>query len=179
MVKMITNGRNFQLITFAIMTSILLITGACKSANASTSTTAMVTTSNVSFTVDINSKTGLGAYLVDGKGLTLYWTTKDSVGHSNIVGATLANWPIFYTPNIVVPPSLLNSLDFGSITRADGSKQTTFKGWPLYYYVKDQVPGDTQGQGVGGVWFVANLTDLGPTPTITTTTTTTTTIRGY
>ena len=30
----------------------------------------------------------------------------------------------------------------------------TLNGWPLYYYSGDKTPGDTNGQGVGGVWWV-------------------------
>ena len=41
------------------------------------------------------------------------------------------------------------------ITRADGSSQTTFQGWPLYYFAGDNEPGDINGDGVNGVWFVA------------------------
>ena len=44
---------------------------------------------------------------------------------------------------------------FGSITREDGAQQTTFKGWPLYLFASDTAPGDVNGDGSGGVWFVA------------------------
>jgi predicted lipoprotein with Yx(FWY)xxD motif len=36
------------------------------------------------------------------------------------------------------------------ITRADGSLQTTYKGWPLYYFSKDAGPGDLKGENVQG-----------------------------
>ena len=38
--------------------------------------------------------------------------------------------------------------------RDDGTIQTTYKGWPLYLYFEDQVPGDVLGHGLGGVWSV-------------------------
>ena len=41
-------------------------------------------------------------------------------------------------------------------TREDGKRQTTYKGWPLYYFAGDKAPGDVLGQGLGNVWFVAN-----------------------
>src|SRR5581483_2981787 len=40
------------------------------------------------------------------------------------------------------------------IDRADGSKQVTYNGMPLYYWQGDKAPGDTTGQGVGNVWWV-------------------------
>jgi uncharacterized surface protein with fasciclin (FAS1) repeats/predicted lipoprotein with Yx(FWY)xxD motif len=49
----------------------------------------------------------------------------------------------------------LNAADFGTIDRGDGVMQTTYKGWPLYYYVNDTLPGSTMGEGRSGVWFVA------------------------
>jgi plastocyanin len=50
--------------------------------------------------------------------------------------------------------STLPASDIGSITRSDGSKQSTYKGYPLYYFVKDTEHGDTNGQNVNKVWFV-------------------------
>ena len=52
--------------------------------------------------------------------------------------------------------------DFGTITREDGEKQTTFRGYPLYYWVNDNGAGDTTGNGVKGVWFVVNPDDFPP-----------------
>ncbi|HEX3762335.1 MAG TPA: hypothetical protein VHW23_26725, partial [Kofleriaceae bacterium] len=54
----------------------------------------------------------------------------------------------------IAPGAGLNAADFGELTRTDGSKQTTFKGWPLYYFASDAQAGDTKGDAVGNVWFV-------------------------
>jgi hypothetical protein len=43
----------------------------------------------------------------------------------------------------------------GTFARADGSLQVTYGGRALYYFASDKQAGDTTGQGVGGVWFVA------------------------
>jgi len=43
---------------------------------------------------------------------------------------------------------------YSVIERADGTYQVTIDGKPLYYYVKDAKPGDTNGQGVLSVWYV-------------------------
>jgi predicted lipoprotein with Yx(FWY)xxD motif len=42
----------------------------------------------------------------------------------------------------------------GTVTRDDGSKQLTIKGWPVYRYIGDKTPGTWKGQNVGGKWFV-------------------------
>jgi predicted lipoprotein with Yx(FWY)xxD motif len=180
--------KNFSLI--GVLCTIVIITlslGGCKTAKTSqtTNTTTTLTTlatsnttttqSVAALTVNVNTKTGIGTYLVDGNGRTLYWTTLDSVGQSNVTGAILANWPVFYNSNIVVPSSL-NASDFGSIVRADGTKQTTYKGRPIYYYINDQTAGNTFGQGINGIWFAADPALSGPTLVTTAPTTTTTSL---
>lgn len=106
-------------------------------------------------TVDIKTKDGIGSYLTDEKGMTLYLFTKDSENKSVCVaaGGCLERWPIFYSEKADVAKGL-KAADFGTITRDDGKKQTTYKGKPLYYFFKDKASGDTAGQGVGGVWYI-------------------------
>ena len=42
----------------------------------------------------------------------------------------------------------------GVTMREDGSMQATYNNYPLYYFYKDESPGDATGQGVGAVWYV-------------------------
>jgi predicted lipoprotein with Yx(FWY)xxD motif len=107
------------------------------------------------------TKEGLGAYLTDAKGMTLYWFAKDAAGTSNCDAGCLEKWPIYHR-DTVAPPAGVNAADFGTITRADGQKQTTFRGWPLYYFVMDKAAGDTKGQGVKEVWFVIDPAKFPP-----------------
>jgi len=103
--------------------------------------------------VKIAEKEGLGRYLTDASGMTLYYFTKDTENKSVCTGFCEERWPIFYTEVNYVPDDCKVS-DFGVITREDGKKQTTYKGMPLYYYVKDKSPGDTTGQGANDSWYV-------------------------
>ncbi|MFD0771628.1 beta-propeller fold lactonase family protein [Bacillus sp. CGMCC 1.60114] len=96
---------------------------------------------------------GIGKYLADDKGMTLYYFTKDEPGVSNCKGKCSEIWPSFHAENIVAP-SGFNKSDFETITREDGQKQTTYKGHPLYYFNKDKQVGDINGQGVNNVWYV-------------------------
>ena len=45
--------------------------------------------------------------------------------------------------------------EYSIVTRDDGSKQWAYKGKPLYFWIKDQKPGDKTGDGVNNVWRVA------------------------
>lgn len=94
-------------------------------------------------------------HLTDTEGMTLYWFKNDSPGTSTCSGGCVANWPIFYRET-VAPTGDLKAEDFGTITRDDGQKQTTFRGYPLYYFVGDKNAGDTTGHGLKGVWFTVD-----------------------
>jgi len=104
--------------------------------------------------VQLKQNTQLGSILTDVNGKTLYFFSNDANGQSACSGGCITAWPVFYidAPNL---PAGLASGDFGTITRADGKPQTTYKGWPLYYYAKDSAAGDVKGEAVGGRWFTA------------------------
>lgn len=95
----------------------------------------------------------LGSYLTDAKGMTLYTFKKDSPGKSACAGECVAKWPLYYREKVGTDPAM--AADFGTITREDGQKQTTYKGLPLYYFAGDKAAGEAKGQGVKDVWFVA------------------------
>jgi len=105
--------------------------------------------------VKLTEKDGMGKFLTDAKGMTLYIFKKDSPGKSVCAGPCVEKWPLYFREAVAVPEGV-KAGDFGTITREDGKKQTTYKGWPLYYYVGDKAAGEAAGQGLGTVWFVAN-----------------------
>jgi predicted lipoprotein with Yx(FWY)xxD motif len=115
--------------------------------------------------------TTLGKIIVDSQGKTLYYFANDiaSNGTSACNGQCAGIWPPFNTSATTVS-SPLDPADFDSINRADGSKQTTYYGWPLYYYSGDKNPGDMNGENFLKIWFVikpdesvliSHSTDLG------------------
>ena len=85
-------------------------------------------------------------------GMTLYTFDKDAAGSGKSMcnGPCATNWPPFY-----VAEGQMASGDYSIVTRDDGKKQWAFKGKPLYYWVKDQKPGDKTGEGFNNVWQVA------------------------
>lgn len=97
-----------------------------------------------------------GDYLADPQGKALYYFKNDETGKSNCSEDCLTNWPAFTQEDFTVPEGM-DKKDFDTITREDnGQKQVTYKGFPLYYFAKDQQNGDVNGQGVKDVWFVVN-----------------------
>lgn len=97
----------------------------------------------------------LGQVVTDQNGLTLYRFDKDKAkpSVSNCTDACATTWP----PALGDPASTqLQGVDkslVGAVTRADGTKQLTLNGWPLYTFGKDTAAGEARGQGVGNTWF--------------------------
>ncbi|WP_217597032.1 plastocyanin/azurin family copper-binding protein [Cohnella sp. GbtcB17] len=107
------------------------------------------------YRVMIGKNAELGSYLTDREGRTLYYFDKDTPQTSACTDTCLANWPAYDAAAGKVP-STLNATDFGTIIRPDGTKQAAFKGYALYYFVKDTKHGDVTGQNVNQVWFVVD-----------------------
>jgi predicted lipoprotein with Yx(FWY)xxD motif len=104
--------------------------------------------------VKVAEKEGVGRFLTDAKGMTLYVFKMDSPGKSACEGGCLEKWPIYHREKVAPPPGI-DAERFGTITRADGKPQSTYKGMPLYYFAGDKAKGDTAGQGLRDAWFVA------------------------
>jgi predicted lipoprotein with Yx(FWY)xxD motif len=103
--------------------------------------------------VKLTSNSTFGNILTDSNGRSLYFFFNDNASGSNCSGGCAMIWPVFY----VADPSFgsgLDAKDFAVITRADGTKQTTYKGWPLYYYADDSKAGDVNGDKVNNLWAV-------------------------
>lgn len=104
-------------------------------------------------TVSTSETPDLGTFLTDAEGMTLYMFTKDEPGKSNCSGDCLANWPAFVASDpLTLPDGVPGELT--QITRDDGTQQVAYNGMPLYSFAADAAAGDTNGQGVGDVWFV-------------------------
>ena len=88
--------------------------------------------------------------------MTLYLYTKDTKNTSNCYDKCATNWPPLLTEGKPAAGTGADASLLGTTTRKDGKMQVTYNGWPLYYWVKDQKPGDATGQDVGGVWYVLN-----------------------
>ncbi len=132
-----------------------------KSSTNSGGTTPPPSTDNITLSTDAK----FGSILVNATGQTLYFFSLDANGNSACTGDCLTTWPVVTYANLTVGAGLTAS-DFATITRSDGVKQTTYKGWPLYTYAGDSgpssggaygtpTPGTVKGDGLDGVWFVS------------------------
>jgi predicted lipoprotein with Yx(FWY)xxD motif len=105
------------------------------------------------------ASTSLGTILVDGHDKAVYTFGADSPGHSTCTATCLQYWPIVAAP-AALPASLSGvTAQLGELTRADGSKQLTVNGWPVYTYAADTSGGTASGQGQnlsGGQWWVVS-----------------------
>jgi predicted lipoprotein with Yx(FWY)xxD motif len=97
----------------------------------------------------------LGEIVVDADGMTVYMFDNDAQGGdaSTCEGQCAANWPAVTTDSDDPTVEGVTG-EVGTITGVDGETQVTLNGWPLYSYAGDSAAGDTNGQGVNGVWWV-------------------------
>ncbi|WP_378733864.1 hypothetical protein [Nocardia brasiliensis] len=102
----------------------------------------------------VANNSAAGQY-VTAAGRAVYRFDKDTAQPptSTCVGECAAKWPPLIAQRgqsvsvTGVDPQLV-----GFVERADGACQITIAGWPVYFFAKDEKPGDLLGQGVGGVW---------------------------
>jgi predicted lipoprotein with Yx(FWY)xxD motif len=130
-----------------------------------------------------------GKILVNADGMTLYQRDTDTSTSVTCTGACATIWPpVTVTDKAVVGTGINQSL-LGTVAGANGT-QITYAGHPLYRYSKDLAVGDTNGEGVAGVWWTlgtdgqkitapAPATTAPPTTTPTNKTTQTTSGSGY
>jgi predicted lipoprotein with Yx(FWY)xxD motif len=97
-----------------------------------------------------------GKVLFDGRGFVLYALTKDR-GRSTCSGACAKAWPPYVVRGGVRAGAGVKQSLLGTVRRANGMRQVTYAGRPLYYYVGDRRPGQILCQNVsefGGLWLI-------------------------
>jgi len=101
----------------------------------------------------------LGRILVDGHGHTLYLFLKDKNGKSACSGACAAYWPALIASGKPHAFAGAKASLLGTIRRADGRRQVTYRHHPLYRFSGDTTKGLTSGQGLddfGAKWWVVS-----------------------
>jgi predicted lipoprotein with Yx(FWY)xxD motif len=101
------------------------------------------------------SKTSSGtAFLADGWGMALYMFLNDTPGKSNCTGDCLNAFRPLLASGMITAGNGVALNKVSAINLPDGTRQVTYGGSPLYYYIYDKIPGDTQAQGLNGLWFL-------------------------
>lgn len=158
-----TKSRNFRLRTGSVVLGLLLTAGLSLGVLSCKKDDSTPVDQDAVANVQLGNSASLGNFLTDSTGNTLYFFARDIEGSTTCTSATCAQlWPVYYKASIKVPKSL-KAEDFATRTTTDGRPQTTYKGWPLYYYAPAsngvytrEPPGQTGGNGVGGIWHVLN-----------------------
>ncbi len=102
------------------------------------------------------SHTAAGDALAGPTGMTLYILTLDVGGTSTCTtGQCATTWPALKGEGTAVTAGSGVSGTWGTTTWADGTKQVTHNGQPVYYYSGDSAAGDSNGQGTNDTWFIA------------------------
>lgn len=106
--------------------------------------------------VSLGSAAGLGQVLVDSEGHTLYAFSGDSETAATCEGACAKAWPpLLVEEGEPQPSNGASAARLGTVARADGSRQVTYAGHPLYSFGGDKSPGEANGNGsaaFGGPW---------------------------
>jgi predicted lipoprotein with Yx(FWY)xxD motif len=104
------------------------------------------------------AQTSAGNVLTSAGGFALYYYGQDKPGSGTSVctGSCATAWPPL-TATVQAPAGVTLPGPLGTITRADGTKQVTINGYPIYLYSGDHSPGQDNGNGVGGQWHVVKI----------------------
>jgi predicted lipoprotein with Yx(FWY)xxD motif len=127
---------------------------------ATTTTQALPTNApdNETIILRIRSDPKLGNILADGKGMTIYYRRTDAAMNTDCYGVCASTWPPLIIKGGVQVMSGINGKVGGLQRGGGGGRQVTYNGQPLYYYNGDKQPGETNGQGLAGNWYVVRIT---------------------
>ncbi len=102
-------------------------------------------------------KSKFGQIVTDSTGRTVYMFASDSPTKSTCYGQCASFWPPVLAKGAVEASDGIDKSKIKTLKRTDGTTQVVYNGWPLYYFLQDQAPGDTNGQGntnFGAAWWV-------------------------
>ncbi|MGP5196790.1 COG4315 family predicted lipoprotein [Arthrobacter rhombi] len=107
--------------------------------------------------VNVGAVDGFGDILVDGEGRTLYVFEPDEATEVTCTGGCAKKWPPLETTGTTEPvvAEEIDATAVSTIADQEGTDVLTFRQWPLYRYVSDDV-GEVTGNGKdqnGGVWW--------------------------
>ena len=133
----------------ALFATAVLVVSACTSSAASPTTAGGGASSAAGASINAANSPDFGMVLTGPTGMTLYTHAGDSATASTCTGGCATAWPpLATTSQPMAGPGVTGQL--GTLTRADGTTQVTYRGLPLYYWQGDTTAGDVTGNGVDG-----------------------------
>lgn len=154
------------LATLAVLACGALAVAGCGSSSDSSSTSSGSETGGSTAATTTAAPTGavvtaaatpkLGKAIVNEEGLTLYDFHKDKGTTSACYGACAKVWPPLLTEGKPSAGEGAMTSKLGVTKRKDGTEQVTYAGRPVYTYVEDTKPGETNGNDTssfGAQWY--------------------------
>ena len=96
--------------------------------------------------------------LTNAQGMTLYYFKPDTATESACTGSCASNWPPLVFTGSGSPASANTLPGTLSVVAVANGQQVEYNGHLLYRFSGDTAPGQTHGEGIKGVWFVATTT---------------------
>lgn len=138
--------------------------GTTPAASSTTPTTsASTSTSDVVKMASLTVKGKQVTALTDAKGMTLYTFTPDTATTTACTGSCASTWPPLLSSGSGTPTG---ATGLTVVTDANG-QQVQENGHFLYTYAGDSAAGQTNGEGIGGKWFVATTNASASAPAAT------------
>jgi predicted lipoprotein with Yx(FWY)xxD motif len=109
--------------------------------------------------ITIGSVNPYGKILQDARGRTIYLFTKEKTSRSECYDACADAWPPVLTKRAPFAGKGISDSKLGTTKRSDGSRQVTYNGHPLYYYVGETQADQVLCQAVyeyDGYWYIMN-----------------------
>jgi predicted lipoprotein with Yx(FWY)xxD motif len=145
--------------SFLAATAVLaFVVAACTNAGGGSPSAGSSSAGGAAVTLAV-AHTTAGDALTGAGGKTLYTNTKEKGGTIACTGTCVGTWPPL-TGTATAGSGVTGTM--ATITRPDGAVQVTYNGSPLYYYAGDSAAGQSTGQGIGGIWYIASPTGAGP-----------------
>jgi predicted lipoprotein with Yx(FWY)xxD motif len=157
---MLSLKRMFQIALLLSMTLIVAACGSTSGTNTTTSTTIMKST-----TMMVNGVSD--TVLTNVQGMTLYYLKSDTSTKTACTGTCAGIWPPLLFTGTGSPASATTLPGTLTVFSDANGQQVEYNGHQLYTYSGDTAPGQTNGEGFKGVWFVATSSLSGqsaPTP---------------
>ena len=112
--------------------------------------------------LELSTHPSLGTILVGPEGMTLYTFARDEIDALACTGGCAVNFPPLVVEGELIAPEGLPG-ELGTIPRGPDDEarldvqvlQVTYNGQPLYYWSRDELPGDVSGNGIADAWSVA------------------------